>query len=271
MGFIRDIRRILALLPKKRQSLLFSATFSEEIKTLADGMLDHPTMIEIERRTLTADTVSQKVYPVDRDKKRQLLTHLIRQNRWGQVLVFMRTKHGADRLVKQLTEDRIQALAIHGNKSQGARTRALAEFKDGALQVLVATDIAARGLDINHLPHVVNFELPHVPEDYVHRIGRTGRAGVDGEAVSLVCVDELKLLADIEKLIKQKLPKEVVVGFEPDPRAKAEPIPNGRQQQRQGQGQPRSRPSEDAAPKPKRKRTGARTDARPSTLGNRSR
>jgi ATP-dependent RNA helicase RhlE len=271
MGFIRDIRRILALLPKKRQSLLFSATFSEEIKTLADGMLDHPTMIEIERRTLTADTVSQKVYPVDRDKKRQLLTHLIRQNRWGQVLVFMRTKHGADRLVKQLTEDRIQALAIHGNKSQGARTRALAEFKDGALQVLVATDIAARGLDINHLPHVVNFELPHVPEDYVHRIGRTGRAGVDGEAVSLVCVDELKLLADIEKLIKQKLPKEVVVGFEPDPKAKAEPIPNGRQQQRQGQGQPRSRTPEESAPKPKRKRTGARTDARPSALGNRSR
>ncbi|MBC7883599.1 MAG: DEAD/DEAH box helicase [Anaerolineae bacterium] len=268
MGFIRDIRRILALLPKKRQSLLFSATFSEEIKTLADGMLDHPTMIEIARRNLTADTVSQKVYPVDRDKKRQLLTHLIRQHRWTQVLVFMRTKHGADRLVKQLTEDRIQALAIHGNKSQGARTRALAEFKDGGLQVLVATDIAARGLDINHLPHVVNFELPNVPEDYVHRIGRTGRAGVDGEAVSLVCVDELKLLADIEKLIKQPLLKEIVAGFEPDPKVKAEPIPNGRQQR---QGQSRSHASEQPASRTKHKRTGARTDSRPSALGNRGR
>jgi ATP-dependent RNA helicase RhlE len=262
MGFIRDIRRILTLLPKKRQNLLFSATFSPEIKALAGGLLDHPAIIEIARRSLTADTVSQKVYPVDRDKKRQMLTHLIQQNNWTQVLVFMRTKHGADRLVKQLTEDRIPALAIHGNKSQGARTRALAEFKDGSLQVLVATDIAARGLDINDLPHVVNFELPNVPEDYVHRIGRTGRAGADGEAVSLVCVDELKLLADIERLIKQPLQKEVVAGFEPDPNAKAEPIPNGRQQ-RPGQGASRRTARPSAQPEMKRKRT-AETDARPS-------
>lgn len=261
MGFIRDIRRILTLLPKKRQNLLFSATFSSEIKALAGGLLDRPAIIEIARRSLTADTVSQKVYPVDREKKRQLLTHLIQQNRWGQVLVFTRTKHGADRLVKQLLEDRIPALAIHGNKSQGARTRALAEFKDGSLQVLVATDIAARGLDINDLPHVVNFELPNVPEDYVHRIGRTGRAGADGEAVSLVCVDELKLLADIERLIKQPLQKEVVAGFEPDPDAKPEPIPNGRQQ-RPGQGPSRNRSS--SQPEIKRKRTSAGTDARPS-------
>ncbi len=265
MGFIRDIRRILTLLPKKRQNLLFSATFSPEIKALAGSLLDRPTTIEIARRSLTADTVSQKVYPVDREKKRQLLTHLIQQHRWGQVLVFTRTKHGADRLVKQLMEDRIPALAIHGNKSQGARTRALAEFKDGSLQVLVATDIAARGLDINDLPHVVNFELPNVPEDYVHRVGRTGRAGADGEAVSLVCVDEHKLLADIERLIKQPLPKEVVAGFEPDPDARPEPIPNGRQQ-RPGHGPSRTRSS--AKPSSqievKRKRTIVGTDARPS-------
>jgi ATP-dependent RNA helicase RhlE len=270
MGFIRDIRRILTLLPKQRQNLLFSATFSNEIKDLATGLLHHPTIIEIARRTLTADTVSQKVYPVDRDQKRQLLTHLIRQHNWSQVLVFMRTKHGADRLVKQLTEDRIPALAIHGNKSQGARTRALAEFKDGSLQVLVATDIAARGLDINDLPHVVNFELPNVPEDYVHRIGRTGRAGADGEASSLVCVDEHKLLADIEKLIKQTLPQQVVAGFEPDPDSKPEPIPNGRQQRpRQGRPYPTPRPSSSET-NTKRKRTNAgagngKADARPST------
>jgi ATP-dependent RNA helicase RhlE len=270
MGFIRDIRRILTLLPKQRQNLLFSATFSNEIKDLATGLLHHPTIIEIARRTLTADTVSQKVYPVDRDQKRQLLTHLIRQHNWSQVLVFMRTKHGADRLVKQLTEDRIPALAIHGNKSQGARTRALAEFKDGSLQVLVATDIAARGLDINDLPHVVNFELPNVPEDYVHRIGRTGRAGADGEASSLVCVDEHKLLADIEKLIKQTLPQQVVAGFEPDPDSKPEPIPNGRQQ-RPRQGRPYSTPRPSSSEtNTKRKRTSAgagngKADARPST------
>ncbi len=268
MGFIRDIRRILVLLPKHRQNLLFSATFSSEIKELAAGLLNNPTMIEIARRNITADTVSQKVYPVDREQKRELLSHLIHTHKWSQVLVFTRTKHGADRLVKQLAEDRIKALAIHGNKSQGARTRALAEFKDGGLQVLVATDIAARGLDINDLPHVVNFELPNVPEDYVHRIGRTGRAGADGGASSLVCIDEHKLLADIERLIKQPLPQEVVAGFEPDPRIKAEPIPNGRQSRQGGQGRGQSARSSSA--KPQRSAGGA-SPVRPSRPVPRSR
>ncbi len=229
MGFIRDIRRILSLLPKQRQNLLFSATFSNEIKTLADGLLHQPSLIEVAKRNATPDTVAQMIYPVDRDRKRDLLAHLIQENAWYQVLVFTRTKHGADRLSKQLDKDGIPSMAIHGNKSQAARTRALAQFKEGALQVLVATDIAARGIDINELPHVVNFELPFVPEDYVHRIGRTGRAGSEGEAVSLVCVDELKLLTDIEKLLQKSLPREIVPGFEPDPHAKPEPIPNGRQ------------------------------------------
>ncbi|MBV8465408.1 MAG: DEAD/DEAH box helicase, partial [Burkholderiales bacterium] len=177
MGFIRDIKKILALLPKQRQNLLFSATFSDEIKLLAEGILHEPALIEVARRNATAETIAQKIHPVDRDKKRQLLAHLIKEHNWFQVLVFTRTKHGANRLAEQLVKDGIPSLAIHGNKSQGARTRALAEFKDGSLQVLVATDIAARGIDIDQLPHVVNYELPNVPEDYVHRIGRTGRAG----------------------------------------------------------------------------------------------
>jgi ATP-dependent RNA helicase RhlE len=242
MGFIRDIKKVLALLPKKRQNLLFSATFSDEIKALADGLLDRPALIEVARRNATADTVAQKVYPVDRDKKRQLLTHLIQEKQWFQVLVFTRTKHGANRLAEQLAKDGITAMAIHGNKSQAARTRALAEFKTGKLQVLVATDIAARGIDISELPHVVNYELPNVPEDYVHRIGRTGRAGCEGEAVSLVCIDEHKFLADIERLIKRKLPREVVPGFEPDPNARPEPIQLRSQehQQRGGGGRGRS-------------------------------
>jgi ATP-dependent RNA helicase RhlE len=243
MGFINDIRRILSLLPKQRQNLLFFATFSDKVKTLAAGLLNNPTMIEVARRNVTAATVSQKVYHVDRERKRQLLSHLIRENKWYQVLVFSRTKHGADRLVKQLGEDRIQALAIHGNKSQGARTHALAKFKDGTLQVLVATDIAARGLDISELPHVINYDLPNVPEDYVHRIGRTGRAGAEGQAISLVCVDEHHLLADIEKLIEQRLPKEVVDGFAVNPEIKAEPIPNGRKAPSGGGGNQRTRRS----------------------------
>lgn len=213
MGFIRDIRRILSLLPKQRQNMLFSATFSEKVKTLATGLLNNPTTIEVERRNLTADTVGQKIYEVEHSKKRQLLSHLIKQGKWYQVLVFTRTKHGADRLVRQLTEDRIQALAIHGDKAQAARTFALTKFKNGSLQVLVATDIAARGLDISELPHVVNFDLPNTPEDYVHRIGRTGRAGAKGEAISLVSASEYPLLTDIEKLIAQKLPREAIAGF----------------------------------------------------------
>ncbi len=224
MGFIRDIRKVLAALPPKRQNLLFSATFSDEIKTLAAGLLDAPRTIEVARRNTTAQTVDQRVYLVDRERKRELLTKLIRDNNWYQVLVFTRTKHGANRLAEQLDRDGIRALAIHGNKSQSARTRALAEFKDGTLQALVATDIAARGIDIDQLPHVVNFDLPNVAEDYVHRIGRTGRAGATGEAWSLVCIDEKQLLVDIEKLINRSLPKEILAGFEPDPSIKPEPI-----------------------------------------------
>ncbi len=228
MGFIRDIKKILALLPRQRQNLLFSATFSDEIQALADNLLNKPVMIEVARRNATADKVTHVVHPVDRERKKELLAHLIKQHRWSQVLVFTRTKHGANKLAEFLQANGIPALAIHGNKSQSARTQALAKFKAGDLQVLVATDIAARGIDISELPHVVNFELPNVAEDYVHRIGRTGRAGAEGDSVSLVCVDENKLLTAIEKLIKRELPSQVIAGFEPDPRIKAEPIKNGR-------------------------------------------
>ncbi len=224
MGFIRDIRKVLAALPAKRQNLLFSATFSDDIKALADGLLNKPATIEVARRNSTVEIIAQKIHPVDRDKKHPMLSYLIKTNNWSQVLVFTRTKHGANKLVDQLGADGIGAMAIHGNKSQSARTRALSDFKDGTLQVLVATDIAARGIDIDQLPHVVNYDLPNVPEDYVHRIGRTGRAGATGEAVSLVCVDEHDMLKDIEKLIKQTLPREVIAGFEPDPSARAQPI-----------------------------------------------
>jgi len=228
MGFIRDIRKILALLPKQRQNLLFSATFSDEIKQLSDTLLNSPVLIEVARRNLAAELVSQVSHPVDRERKRELLSHLIHSQGWKQVLVFMRTKHGSNRLADQLQKDGITSAAIHGNKSQGARTKALADFKKGAVRVLVATDIAARGLDIDQLPHVVNFELPNVPEDYVHRIGRTGRAGNEGEAVSLVCVDELGLLRDIERVLRREIPKLTIAGFEPNPSIKAEPITRGR-------------------------------------------
>ena len=228
MGFIHDIRKVLALLPTKKQSLLFSATFSDEIKALAERLLNQPKIIEVARRNAAADTVAQKVHPVDRDLKKDLLVHLIQQHDWYQVLVFTRMKHAANRLAEHLNKHDITAMAIHGNKSQGARTRALSEFKAGTLRVLVATDIAARGIDIDQLPHVVNYELPNVPEDYVHRIGRTGRAGAQGEAISLVCVDEEGFLAGIEKLIKRSIPREIVPGFEPDPNAVAEPIQLGR-------------------------------------------
>ncbi|MCO5100880.1 MAG: DEAD/DEAH box helicase [Burkholderiaceae bacterium] len=223
MGFIHDIRRVLRLLPQRRQNLLFSATFSDEIRALADTLLDRPATIEVARRNAPAESVAQRVLPVDRARKRELLSHLIREHRWFQVLVFTRTKHGANRLAEQLVKDGIPALAIHGNKSQNARTRALAEFKSGALQVLVATDIAARGLDIVELPHVVNFDLPNVAEDYVHRIGRTGRAGAEGEAVSLVSPDENALLRDIERLLRRQIARETIAGFELDPNARNEP------------------------------------------------
>ena len=228
MGFVHDIKKVLALVPPKKQSLLFSATFSEEIKNLADKLLNKPALIEVARRNQTAELIEQKVHPVSREAKKDVLVHLIKQNDWHQVLVFTRMKHGANRLTEHLNKSGISAMAIHGNKSQSARTKALAEFKTGELQVLVATDIAARGIDIDQLPHVINYELPNVPEDYVHRIGRTGRAGSTGEAISLVCVDEDGFLRDIERLIKRSIPREIIPGFEPNPNERAEPIVLGR-------------------------------------------
>jgi ATP-dependent RNA helicase RhlE len=228
MGFIRDIQKILALLPAKRQTLLFSATFTDEIKQLASKFLRDPATVQITPQNTAAELVRQVVHPVDRERKRALLSHLITSRKLEQVLVFTRTKHGANRLSEQLDKDGISSMAIHGNKSQPQRIKALEDFKKGAVRVLVATDIAARGLDIDMLPHVVNFELPQVPEDYIHRIGRTGRAGSEGEALSLVCVDEKQLLRDIEKLLRKELPKDVIAGFAPDPSVPAEPIQNGR-------------------------------------------
>jgi ATP-dependent RNA helicase RhlE len=233
MGFIRDIRRVIKLIPRDRQNLLFSATFSKEIRSLAANLLNDPVEVQVAPRNATVEKVSQLVHPVDKRRKRELLSHRIGKENWRQVLVFTRTKHGANRLAQQLSDDGLHAVAIHGNKSQGARTRALQDFKAGKVRILVATDIAARGLDIDKLPHVVNFELPNVPEDYVHRIGRTARAGLDGHAVSLVCIDEQQLLRDIEKLLKRDIKKEVIPGYEPDPRIKAEPIRNGRPQRTQ--------------------------------------
>ena len=215
MGFIHDIRRILKLLPQQRQTLMFSATFSNEIRELAKGFLQNPVEVAVNARNATADTVEQWVYPVDKKSKPQMMSHLIHSNGWEQVLIFTRTKHGANRLSQQLERDGINAVAIHGNKSQGARTRALAGFKLGQVRALVATDIAARGLDIEQLPQVVNFDLPNVPEDYVHRIGRTGRAGSSGKAYSLVSADEIKQLKDIERVIRRQLPREELEGFEP--------------------------------------------------------
>ncbi len=246
MGFIHDIKRVMALLPSKRQNLLFSATFSDEIKALADRLLNTPRLIEVARRNSTIEIVEQSVVMAEKGQKAKLLQRLIQERKWFQVLVFTRTKHGANRLAEQLSKNDIPSLAIHGNKSQGARTKALAEFKSGTLQVLVATDIAARGIDIDQLPHVVNFELPNVPEDYVHRIGRTGRAGASGEALSLVAKDELQFLRDIERFTKQKIPLVQIEGFvaaRPDPNAPDEindrpPMPPGQRRGGGGRGQP---------------------------------
>ena len=270
MGFIRDIRKVLAALPPKRQNLLFSATFADEIKALADSLLNQPQTIEVARRNSTVEVIGQKIHPVDRDKKHQLLAHLITEHNWFQVLVFTRTKHGANRLAEQLGKSGISAMAIHGNKSQAARTRALSEFKSGKLQALVATDIAARGIDIDQLPFVVNFDLPNVPEDYVHRIGRTGRAGATGEAVSLVCVDERDLLRDIERFIKREIPREVIAGFEPDPNAKPQPIQLRSQPGGRRNNAPRSNQPKKAATAPRPATGGPRPAQRGSALMNRS-
>jgi ATP-dependent RNA helicase RhlE len=215
MGFIPDIRKIMAYLPKNRQSLLFSATFPNEIKALANQLLRNPAEVTVAAQNVTADNISERVYGINKEYKRELLSYLIGNGRWRQVLVFVRTKHGADRLEQQLIRDGIRTAALHGDKTQGARTKALEAFKTGKVAVLVATDIAARGLDIDNLPHVVNFDLPQVPEDYVHRIGRTGRAGLNGEAISLVCPEEAYLLAAIEKFLKREIPRVADTGYEP--------------------------------------------------------
>jgi ATP-dependent RNA helicase RhlE len=261
MGFIRDIRKILAMLPKKRQNLLFSATFSGEIRTLAKGLLNDPVEISVSPRNAAANTVKQSVFEVDKDQKSALLSHLVRDNGWKQVLVFTRTKHGANRLAEKLAKDGIGSAAIHGNKSQGARTKALADFKSGTVRVLVATDIAARGIDIVELPHVINFELPNVSEDYVHRIGRTGRAGSEGEAISLVSADEVKLLNDIENLIKQTLVREQEPGFVPTQNVQITKLREGgdrparAKRANPGAAQSRDRPNSGA---PKKKNYGSR-------------
>jgi len=236
MGFIHDMKKVIKLVPKERQTLLFSATFSKEIKALAAGFQTDPSLVEVAAQNKTADRIAQLVHPVDKKKKKDLLVKLIKDGEWKQVLVFTRTKHGANKLCEHLEQHGIKSAAIHGNKSQGARTKALAGFKANTIRVLVATDIAARGIDIDMLPHVVNFELPNVPEDYVHRIGRTGRAGREGIALSLVCVDENDFLRGIERLIAQKIPKEVVAGFEVDPSIAAEPINQGGGRGRRGGG-----------------------------------
>ncbi|MBP8065099.1 MAG: DEAD/DEAH box helicase [Aeromonadaceae bacterium] len=277
MGFIHDIRRILKLLPQKRQNLMFSATFADEIRELATGMLNNPLLVEVAPRNSTAERIEQLVHPVDKANKPALLSHLVSSHNWEQVLVFTRTKHIANRLAERLERDGISAAAIHGNKSQGARTKALAGFKSGDVRVLVATDIAARGLDIDKLPQVVNFELPNVAEDYVHRIGRTGRAGAAGHAISLVSADEGKLLRGIERLTKQELPREIIAGFEPDAQTMraieqgtGQPVRKGQEQEgrpaRSGSGRP-GQPRQNSRPGEGQKRSapaGAGNGARSS-------
>ena len=261
MGFIHDIRKILAKLPPSRQTLMFSATFSKPIQQLANTLLKSPTLIEVASRNTAASQVEQVVHPVDRDRKRELLSHMIGFHNWKQVLVFTRTKHGANRLAEQLAQDGLKTTAIHGNKSQAARTRALQDFKQGKVRVLVATDVASRGLDIDQLPHVVNFELPNVPEDYVHRIGRTGRAGNVGRAVSLVCSDEYPFLKDIERLLNQTVTKQVIPGYEPTSKAQPEADQPKRQRSNQRRSN-RAKPQTPSTPKITQKPTKSRTRAR---------
>jgi len=241
MGFLPDVKKILALVPKDKQSLLFSATFSDEIRDLADRLLRNPQSIQVTPRNTTVQSITQITHPVSRAKKKQLLAHIIQEHNWSQVLVFTRTKFGANNVAEFLCKNGINAMALHGNKSQTARTQALSGFKSGDIRALVATDIAARGIDIDDLPHVVNYEIPNVPEDYVHRIGRTGRAGNDGAAVSLVCLDEEGFMQEIERFTKRQIPAQVIEGFAPEPGERAEPIAMGRQTIWGGLGKPPSR------------------------------
>ena len=249
MGFIHDVKKVLALLPRDKQSLLFSATFSDEIRELANGLLKSPKSVQVTPPNTTVERIAQVIYPVGRMRKKDVLAHLIGENDWSQVLVFTRTKFGANKVADFLNDRGIKAMALHGNKSQSARTQALAEFKTGDLRALVATDIAARGIDIDELPHVVNFDIPNVPEDYVHRIGRTGRAGASGEAVSLVCMDEEGFMHEIEKFTRQQIPVRMLDGFGPEEGERAEPIAMGRQTRWGGLGKPPSREVMQAAAK----------------------
>jgi len=264
MGFLRDIERIIKMMPEKRQNLMFSATFSPDIKKLAHGILNHPVQVEATPENTTVEAISQKIYRVSKVLKTDLIIKLISEGNWKQVLVFGRTKHGANKLCEKLVKAGITAAAIHGNKSQGARTKALEGFKKGTVRVLVATDIAARGLDIPLLPHVINFEIPNIPEDYVHRIGRTGRAGAVGEAISLVSPDETTFLRDIEKLVGMKIPSETIAGFEPDPNASTEPE---KREQRQGGN---SRPRQNTAPKQAGSNTNSNSSRRPQRSNERN-
>jgi ATP-dependent RNA helicase RhlE len=280
MGFIHDIKKIMRFLPKQRQNLLFSATFSDDIRNLAKGLVSNPIEVSVSSPNTTVETVDHWICPVDKKQKIELLGHLINDNQWHQVLVFSRTKHGANKLTKKLEAVGLTAAAIHGNKSQGARTKALANFKAGKIQVLVATDIAARGLDIDQLPHVINFDLPNVPEDYVHRIGRTGRAGSSGEAISLVCADEIKQLSDIENLIGELLPRKLIDGFEPihdvppsrlrqqRPKKPKKPKVGHRDGQRSGENAQGHKPSGNKARAPRREPTN--NSRRRRSSGNKS-
>ena len=250
MGFLRDIKKVISLIPEERQNLMFSATFSKDIKALAHTILKNPVSVEATPENTATETITQKAYNVDKGKKTEVVTNLIKEGNWSQVLIFTRTKHGANKLTQKLEKSKITAAAIHGNKSQGARTKALAYFKENKIRVLVATDIAARGLDIPLLPHVINFELPNVPEDYVHRIGRTGRAGAVGEAISLVCSEELDYLKAIEKVLNERIEMEIIEGYEPTDTAP----PKAASTQKKKKGSGGNSRSQNSNGKPKRQR-----------------
>ncbi|MDA8520241.1 DEAD/DEAH box helicase [Acidovorax sp. NCPPB 4044] len=270
MGFIHDVKKVLSMVPRDKQSLLFSATFSDEIRELANSLLRNPQSIQVTPRNTTVQRITQVIHPVGRGKKKQVLLHIIQQHDWSQVLVFTRTKFGANNVAEFLTKNGVTAMALHGNKSQSARTQALSGFKTGDIRALVATDIAARGIDIDELPHVVNYEIPNVPEDYVHRIGRTGRAGASGEAVSLVCMDEEGFMMEIERFTKQEIPVQLLEGFGPESDEKAEPIAMGRQTIWGGAGKPPSREVMQAAAKAARSEMMERIRTNKATQGERS-